>query len=113
MPDTRVIAGDHETTFERKSVDRPVCDFCSTVPGLHVYAARNVVVDTDGPLGASVSTGGWGACDKCKTLIDTNDRAALLARSIKILGAKHPTLPANVLKQMVARPHRAFWKAKK
>ncbi len=60
-----------------------VCDFCCErlVGEVHTLPAHTAKVD-DTPMGDFVSVGDWGACDACKTLIDANDRKALLQRYV-------------------------------
>lgn len=58
-----------------------VCDFCSTVPVMWTYPARDIHY-SDLPGGGG-SKGGWAACTKCHELIKKKEWSALTERSVE------------------------------
>lgn len=75
----------------------PVCDFCNTSSDLAtswVYpAAAFSISGSDGTTSrANVDDGeGWGACAKCHTLIEADNREALAARAASIAERRDPS----------------------
>lgn len=112
---SRVVAtGDRETSILPGNA--VVCDFCYDEPAPYVYNAREIAFDavTIGTYTIdNKSSGNWAACGTCAAMIDTNDRAALLARSVKRFHSLHPDVPVEYLKISVGRSQRAFFKARR
>jgi len=87
-----------------------LCDFCSGLDPAWRYPARSFIAYCTPDL-AGESVGDWAACECCHDLIEANDRAGLVQRSLDELVAKHPeTKPAAaVFHQHLTELHDQFF----
>jgi hypothetical protein len=71
---------------------KPVCDFCCATPVLWCYPAKSFVAwTTKHWVGESVAE--WAACGPCHDLIEKDDRAGLLNRSVRMFLKAKKKLP--------------------
>jgi len=87
------------------------CDFCSLQedgPRTWRFACRDIVLMDMG----WASRGAWAACEPCRLLIEADDYAALLARSLASFFRLHPDMDLpplwDAMRGQVRRMHGAF-----
>ncbi len=83
--------------------EQPICDLCSEPAVRWSYPARDFIetgVISPSRVLLIGSSGGWAACDECHQLIEADDRAALLKRSVEnfvaFYGVRPPTLADDI-----------------
>jgi hypothetical protein len=113
----RFYQKDGRTQATLAKSERPedmICDFCSehTEPFTEYPCG-------DFSLGQVESTnmmsrGGFAACPTCARLINTNDRAALLDRSVKsFIAHQGKELPEAMVKMIIGETHKLFFENRK
>jgi len=82
-----------------------ICDFCSGVPRYSYPAKSFVVPASELPITGLPDYGsdaGWLACEECHRLIEAEDHAGLLDRTIHVFLARYPVAPGIALKSIEA-----------
>jgi hypothetical protein len=94
----------------------PICDFCSGTPVRWCYKISPGGIIGTVIVGSHSETHGdqdglWGACDECKSLIESRDREGLLNRSVKQFQKLYAdTLVSDsAIREMASHPHGLFW----
>lgn len=82
----------------------PICDFCNATPVAWAYPTSDF---TERDVGWG-SHGGWAACQRCSTLIETGDREGLDRRSAKRLARVEGTTAKAIMPQ-IRKLHARFW----
>ena len=73
-------------------VKRPICDFCSSEPGVFRYPATTFIAEGLSTADyAQQSIGDWAACATCHAMIEGAEMASLTIRSLNFLCQKEPT----------------------
>jgi hypothetical protein len=86
-----------------------ICDFCSGTPVVWDYPAKSFTVyDMPGVKGDSI--GGWAACEPCGALIERDDRAGLVDRTLRSgLDSIGIDWHSDRVRGMIARLHERFF----
>lgn len=91
------------------------CDFCSsTLPAWRYDTDDQLIALAAGELARAAmhSTGGWTACDTCRTLIERDERE-LLASYSAARSQPYSNLSFAAAKEMCKGIQAAFWAARR
>jgi hypothetical protein len=92
-----------------------ICDFCGEPNPPHACKCRTCKIDAVAlPHLNITSTEDWMACDMCKLLIDSGQRAELRRWSLVQYLAHHESSPDAIptLERTILDSHTAFWENK-
>lgn len=85
------------------------CDFCSSPNIKWAYPCRDFTI----PENLAGSHGSFAACDECKALVESDNREALLNRSVNTIPffkqGHIPTGLKRLLKEEIRRIHNSFF----
>jgi hypothetical protein len=90
-----------------------VCDFCTCTPVVASYPAGTVLIHT--PAGVHATRDPWAACEHCYALIEADDRAGLVERSLGGFIAQEGDVPHGVLveiRYMIERTQDGFFEVR-